>query len=142
MHMPPTFLTEDLVVQVMARFDWPAPYSTEDDLPDGVLVAFPACVLYFSESYGGDVELDFLEASPGLDRGFSLADALLALVPESERGDGPLTPGLSQSYEPTASPQKVRTGLDDICRILQHHFLPTLMGEVPWAQTQTRASQA
>ena len=133
MYSPVQFLTLDLVLQVMAQFDWPAPFSAEDDLPDGVLVKFPACTLYFSDSYDGDIELEFLADSPGLKRGFILADALLALIPESQRGDGPLTPGLSQTYEPCASLQKVRTGIDDICRILQFHFLPTLCGDFSWS---------
>ncbi len=131
--MPKRYLTEEIVAEAMARYPWPAAYAIDDDLPDGIIVAFPACAIYFSEGFEGDVELEFLPESTGTEAPVTLADALLALIPEHARGSGPLTPGLSTDYEPSASLQKVRTGVDDICRILQAHFLPSISGDLSWA---------
>lgn len=131
--MPERYLTEEIVAETMARYTWPAVYATEDDLPDGIVVEFPACAIYFSEGFEGDVELEFLPESTGTGSPITLADALLALIPEHTRGPEPLTPGLSTDYEPSASLKKVRTGVDDICRILQAHFLPSIAGDLSWA---------
>lgn len=50
MYSPPTFLTPEVLAEVLAEFPWPAPYTLEDDRPDGIEVRLPRCHLYVTEA--------------------------------------------------------------------------------------------
>jgi len=43
-YTPPTFLTPQVLADVLAEFEWRAPYTLEEDEPDGVFVHFPLSV--------------------------------------------------------------------------------------------------
>jgi hypothetical protein len=45
MYAPKKHLTEAVLAEVLAEFEWPAPYTLEDWQPDGIGVLFPTCIL-------------------------------------------------------------------------------------------------
>jgi hypothetical protein len=114
MYMPEDVMTVELVAEVVASFDWPAPYVVEDELPDGVVVAFANCCLFFAAGFEGAVSIKFLAQDTGLEASLTLAQALLALGPAPAGTDLQLINDVS----PRASLQKVRSGLHDECAIV------------------------
>ena len=51
MYYPKEYMTVEVVSEVMSELEWPAPYTIEEDLPDGIAVLFPKCTLYFVEGF-------------------------------------------------------------------------------------------
>ena len=136
MYNPETYLTLDLVSTIVSKYEWPAPYTLEDDLPDGVIMRFPKCSLYFSEGFESDMDLNFLPQDTGTDIVLGFTHALLALVPEAERDPNkPLTPVLTGDDSPGASLDKVKNGLRDLCTIALYHLKPCLLGDFSWVAT-------
>ncbi len=134
------FMNIETLRDILSEFEWPAPYELEDDLPDGIVVAFPACNLYFSEGYLGDVELEFLPEDTGVDEILKLGHALLVIVPESERIQDPLTPGLINDQSIEGSLKKVQNGLRDLCKIVLTHLQPCVLGNFSWVETYLKKS--
>ncbi|HHG84499.1 MAG TPA: hypothetical protein ENJ82_07110 [Bacteroidetes bacterium] len=129
-----SYLTLDVLRSVLQEFTWPSAFELEDDLPDGIIVIFPKCQLCFSEDYLGEVYLSFLPEDTGAQQMLQVGHAILALHPESERGEGPLTPGLIEDISVTASLEKVQNGLRDLCTIVLTHLQDTLQGDFSWAK--------
>jgi hypothetical protein len=129
-----SYLTMEIVREVLAEFEWPAPYELEDDLPDGILVAFPRCRLTISDDYLGDVHLHFSTEDTGTKDMLSLGHAMAAFVPRPEHGAPASTPGLSHDMSIRGSVEKVRNNLRDLCTILLTHLRPVLLGNFAWAQ--------
>ena len=127
------YMTSDLMAEELAGFNWPAPYTIEDD-GMGILVSFPACRLYFSEDWEGDVHVQFLSDDTGVDLHLALGHALLVLIPEAERGDEPLAPGLIGDASIDATEQKVRNGIKDNCTLLLTHCRHILLGDFSWVE--------
>ncbi|MCH9687925.1 MAG: hypothetical protein K0V04_41225 [Deltaproteobacteria bacterium] len=127
-------LNTAIVEEVLAEYEWPVPWEVEDDLPDGILVHFPASGFALSDDYVGDVHLSFLEQHTGAG-GVGIPEAMLVLVPEPERPPGPLTPGLISDPSTSPSASKTRNELRDLFTILLTHFRPTLLGDFSWAET-------
>ncbi|MDC0744564.1 hypothetical protein [Polyangium mundeleinium] len=85
-----SYLTMALLREVLAEFAWPAPYELEDDLPDGIIVAFPRSHLYFSDDYLGEVHLRFLTEDTGTDDMLCFGNAMHALVYRPNEGRPPV----------------------------------------------------
>jgi hypothetical protein len=86
------YLTESVLRGILEEFQWPVPYTLEDDEPDGVFVIFPNCKLYFSE--GDRIEVHFLSESSGVEPWLSLFDALRAVRSTSTPDSLPAEPRL------------------------------------------------
>ena len=125
MYSPETYMTLDVLAALLAEFEWPAPYELEDDLPDGIIVAFPKCQLYISEGFESHMTMAFLDSSPGLPETVDLGDAIRSI-------GGPPTPGLDLKNIPAASMEKVQIGVRNICKKVLTHFRASLLGDFSW----------
>ena len=134
MYNPPTFLTPEVLAEVLAEFPWPAPYTLEDDRPDGIEVRLPRCHLYVTEGFESNMELKFLPESTGLDRSVSVGDALGALREDPNRVLLP-RPKLIDYFSPGASLDKVKNELRDLFTLLFTYFRSSLEGDFEWVAT-------
>ena len=133
MYSPKRYLTLELLAEIVSEYEWPAPYTLEDDLPDGIIMKFPNSNLVFSEGFESDMDLQFLPEDTGTDTNLGFTHALMAIVPEAERDPKkPLTPGLINDDPPAASPIKVKNGLRDLCTIALYHLKPCILGDFSW----------
>jgi hypothetical protein len=134
MYSPPTFLTPEVLAEVLAEFPWPAPFALVDDRPDGIEVHLPHCHLYVSEGFESDMNLKFMAESTGLDRSVPIADALAALRADPKRTLPPL-PRLIDFFSPQASLDKVKNEVRDLCTLLFTYFRSSLEGDFSWVST-------
>ena len=134
MYSPPTFLTPEVLLEVLAEFPWPKPYTLEDDRPDGIEVRLPRCHLYVTEGFESNMDLKFLPATTGLSRSVSVAEALDALRKDPARTLPP-RPKLLDCFSPHASLDKVKNELRDLCTLLFTYFGPSLVGDLDWLET-------
>lgn len=132
MYHPERYMTVEVLAEVLAEFEWPASYTLEDWLPDGIVIAFPNSNLFFTEGFEGDVTLKFLPEDTGMDQTLTLEHALLAIGPDPERTGGPLTPNLINDHSPHASLDKVKNGIRDMCTIMLSHFKGCILGDFGW----------
>ncbi len=122
----PNHLTEGIFREVIESFDWPAEYSIENDLPDGMMLRLPNCTLYFTEGFEGDIRLEFLPEDTGANINLGLAHAMMVA------GPGPQAPGLHRDESPYGSPEKVRHGIHDICATMLARLPHVLRGDFSW----------
>jgi hypothetical protein len=134
MYNPPTFLTPEVLTEVLAEFPWPEPFKLDDDRPDGIEICLPRCHLYVTEGFESSMSLKFLPESTGLDHSVSLADALAALRKDPERTLPP-RPKLIDYFSPQSSLDKVKNELRDLCTLLFTYFQPSLTGDFDWVAT-------
>lgn len=136
MYTPPSFMTLEVVSEVVSQFDWPASYTLEDDLPDGVVMEFPGCRLFFVEGFEGEISIKFLPRDTGLKTSLTMAEALLGLRSAQAAGvsSGPKL-DLFNDRSPRASLDKVKHGLHDQCVIVLAHFRDCLLGDFSWVET-------
>lgn len=134
MYSPPTFLTPQVLAELLAEFPWPQPYALEDDRPDGIEICLPRCHLYVTEGFESNMSLKFLPESTGLDRSVSVPDALAALRKDPERTLPP-RPKLIDYFSPQASLDKVKNELRDLFTLLFTYFQPSLTGDFDWVAT-------
>jgi hypothetical protein len=131
--MTPRYLTEELLAEVAAQFEWPAPYEVDEDEPDGIMLVFPECTLSFSEFGDGDLELHLLPEDTGADHSLKLADFMLWKFPHEVRVPGEhLVDGLIRDQSPWAAEAKVRNGLHDLCLVASLHLGPFILGDNAW----------
>lgn len=131
MYTPPTFLTPKVLAEVLAEFPWPAPYTLEDDRPDGIEIHLPRCHLYVTEGFESDMYLYFLSQSTGLDNLVDIGDALHVLATDPDRVLPP-EPKLINFFSPGASLEKVQNEVRDLCTLLFTYFRPSLEGDFSW----------
>lgn len=131
MYNPPTFLTPEVLAEVLAEFPWPAPYTLEEDLPDGIEIHLPRCHLYVTEGFESDMDLKFRRESTGLNRSVSIVDALHVLATNPDRVLPP-EPKLINQFAGHASLDKLKNGVRDLCTLLFTYFRPSLEGDFSW----------
>jgi hypothetical protein len=131
MYNPPSFLTPEVLAQVLAEFSWPATYVLEDDRPDGIEISLPRCHLYPTEGFESNMDLKFLPESTGLDASVSVVDAITALCADPHR-TLPQPPKLIACFSPQASPEKVKNELRDLLTLLFTYLEPSLRGDFDW----------
>lgn len=129
-----SFLSMNLMKEVFSRYDWPEPYRLEDDLPDGINVAFPLSNFYFSESPDGDITVKFLTEDTGQEAGLCLTHALSVLLPKSDRGEGPITPGFIEYEWPFPSEKKARIEINNACILMLTHLRTVIEGDYSWVR--------
>ena len=138
------FMSIDLMKEVLSEFAWPEQFELEDDLPDGIILTFPKSNFYFVESLDGDIIVQFLQKDTKQDFSLYLVNALSVLFPESERGNGPIVPGLVESTWPFPSEENARQGIRDNCKILLTHLRSVIRGDYSWVSKylETRKNKA
>jgi hypothetical protein len=131
MYNPPTFLSADVLSEVLAEFSWPAPYTLDDDLPDGIEVRLPRCHLYVSEGFESHMSVKFMADSTGLDRNVAVIDVLVALRADPNRVL-PADPPLIKYFSPGASLDKVKNEIRDELTLVFTFCRPSLDGDFDW----------
>ena len=134
MYTPKTYMTQEVLSQVLSEFEWPAPYALEDWLPDGIAMVFPKCNLFFMEGFEGSMLLEFLAEDTGLDASVTLKEVLLALRSSSAQTGAFDTPGLIRDLSPYPSVDVVKNRLRDLCKIVLTHFRTCLLGDFSWVE--------
>jgi hypothetical protein len=132
MYHPPSFMTVEVLAEVLAEFTWPSPYTLDSDLPDGIGVVFARCSLYFTEGFESAMDVSFLPNGRGLLRAAPIAEAIELLRKDSNR-TLPDPPRLINFFCPHAALEKVRNELRDLCTLLLTYHGPTLDGDFDWA---------
>jgi hypothetical protein len=129
MYHPAEYMTVEVVSEVLSEFEWPAPYTLEDDLPDGIAMVFPKCTLYFVEGFESDMYLEFLAEDTGLDNSVTLKQVLVSM-------GGIPTPKLKviDDLSRGASLATVKNGLRILCTIILTHFRSSILGDFGWVE--------
>lgn len=130
MYNPPTFLTKEVLAEVLAEFSWPAPYTLHHGL-DGIEVWLPRCHLCVMEGFESDMDLAFLSESTGLESMVSVGDALRVLETDPDRVMPP-EPKLIDFFGGYASLDKVKNEVRDLLTLLFTYFRPSLEGDFGW----------
>lgn len=130
MYNPPTFLTKEVLAEVLAEFSWPAPYTLHHGL-DGIEVWLPRCHLCVMEGFESDMDLAFLSESTGLEGMVSVGDALRVLETDPDRVMPP-EPKLIDFFGGHASLDKVKNEVRDLLTLLFTYFRPSLEGDFSW----------
>lgn len=120
--------------EVLSEFAWPAPYTLEDWLPDGIAMVFPRCTLLYAEGFESDMALKFLPDDTGLDDTLTLTHALLALKAAPDRANLPPDPPLINDVTPAASLDKVKNGIRDLSTLVLTYLRPCLLGDFSWVE--------
>jgi hypothetical protein len=132
-------LTLEVAAEVVSRFEWPAPYTLEDELPDGIMMIFPACRLLLAEGFEGEVAIRFLVRDTGLPSSVDMDSALNALVSEAERAGAPFPRrsdlGLIRDASHQGSLDRVKNELHDQCAITLAYFRNSLLGDFRWVES-------
>jgi hypothetical protein len=137
MYNPPTFLTRQILDEILSEFKWPAPYTIGDDscTADGVDVRFPKCTLFFVEGFESEMSLYFSHVETKTEYALTLFTAIhYVLDPQAKQDPNFQEPKLTGYFEPAASLEKVKNGLRDICLLLQTYLLPCIEGDFSWVE--------
>lgn len=135
MYEPQQFLTMQTAQEVLAEFAWPAPYTLENELPDGVAMVFPRCTLMFAEGFGGEMRVLFSPADTGVPDRLSLGHALMALRSAPGAEALPPEPPLIRDIAGPGSVDKVKNGIRDLSTLLLTYLVPCLLGDFSWVRT-------
>ncbi len=122
----------EVLSEVLSEFEWPAPYTLEDELPDGIVMSFPNCNLFFVEGFESEMTLELPPSETGMDRSMTIEHALLAISADPEGSGGVQTPGLINDRSPAASLDKVKNGIRDLCKMLLTHLEACILGDFSW----------
>jgi hypothetical protein len=136
MYMPPTFLTPEVLARILEEYQWPAPYTLEDELPDGIAMVLPKCTLFFSEGFESEMNLSFPTVTEFEDS-IDLTEVIIALRSE-DASDDKLAPAPVGRHIPGASLEKVENGIRNRCNWVRTYLGPTLEGDFGWVETLKR----
>lgn len=137
MYTPPTFLTMGVLQGILAEFTWPAPYTLENELPDGIWMIFPGASIEFCEGFESEMYVRFSSEDTGVHRDLKLFHALHALASDPGRML-PAEPRLIRHFSPGASLEKVQNGLRDLCTLVLTYLTPYLLGDRSWVEAYRR----
>ena len=139
MYSPPRFLSLALLSEVLSEFEWPTPFTVADWLPDGIEVAFADCVLLFIEGFEGQMNLEISSPSAGIEEPIGLRRVLHTL---RESGNLPANEvSLINDVASAASPEKVKNGIRDLCRLVLAYLEGAVRGDQSWASCYKSASE-
>src|SRR5690606_34486618 len=120
--------------EILREFEWPEPYQLEDEMPDGIVMAFAKSNFLFTETPDGDIIVKFHPEDLGIDESLHLGHALSVIVPESERTNGIATPGLVEYEIPFPSKEKTEVGIRNACKIILTHMKGVISGDFTWVK--------
>jgi hypothetical protein len=136
------YMTMGLLEKTVAEFTWPLPYHLENDLPDGIVLSFPASHFYFREGVDR-IEVEFLSTDTGGYSGLMLFHALSVFVPLSQRGQGGIasvTPGLTDTEGWSPSKETTQEDIRNLCKIILAHLTPVIEGDFSWVDAFLKTS--
>jgi len=133
------YLTLDLMEKTVSEFAWPLPFRLEDDLPDGIILSFPASQFEFCEGPDG-ILVRFLPANTRGYPGLHLGHALSVIVPVSNRGITPVTPGLTDTVALPTSEEKTKQEVRNACKIILTHLTRVIAGDFSWVDVYLKPS--
>lgn len=134
MYSPPSFLTIQVLEGILSEFAWPAPYTLEDSLPDGIWMIFPRCSIEFTEGFESEMNLRFSVEETQTSSNLSLFHAIQALRSDPNHVMPP-SPTLIKYFSPGASLEKVQAGIRDICTLVLTYLRPFLLGDRSWIES-------
>lgn len=127
-------MTMAVVAEVLSEFEWPAPYTLDDWQPDGIAVVFLTCTLVIVESFESEMELEFSDEDTGVEYSLSLTHALMALRAAPDSASLPPTPKLIAHSHFTASLDRVKNGIRNLCTLVLTYLSSYLLGDKSWIQ--------
>ena len=134
MYEPKRYLTMQLVSEVLSEFEWPADFTLEDRLPEGIVMVFARCTPIFSEGFESEMMLKFSPGDTGLKETVTLRHAVMALKTVHERESLPPAPALINDPSPFASLDKVKNGIRDLSTLVLTYLRPSLLGDFSWVE--------
>lgn len=132
MYDPGSYMSMETMQEVVSEFDWPAEYVLEDELPDGIVLAFPKSNFFFVEGFESEVEVRFFSEDTGVDTPLNLKHALGILIPQERKGQDLKDLGIDENLPPRASADKVRAGIRNACILIQTYLMPVVDGDFSW----------
>jgi len=132
MYNPPTFLTKEILIQVLNVFEWPASYEIheEDCSIDGIEVKFPKCTLYFEEGFESEMRLSLANPLSVKNKYWTAFDLIHYIyAPICENSPNFQKPNYRNYFSAYATKEKVIFGLMDLCLSLQTYLLPCIKGD-------------
>ena len=130
------YMNMQMLAETLSEFDWPEPYQLEDDLPDGIIVAFPKSNFCFTEGPDGDIRVGFLATDTKCESALQLGHALSVLRPQQETGPtpnrGPISEGMIEW--PFPSEEKARNGIRNACGLILTHLQDVIAGDFSWVR--------
>lgn len=121
------YISADLIKEALECYQWPAPYQIEDELPEGINVAFPQSNFYFVEGMYGDVSVEFLPDDTGDEQmRFTIQDALEVLTDVDTRGYDFFHISGAHSEE------KVVRDIERCIALIHEHLLSVVEGDFSW----------
>lgn len=131
MYNPPTFMTMQVLQGILSEFTWPAPYTLEESLPDGIWMLFPQCSIEFTEGFESEIDLRFSVEETQTPYNLTLFHAIQALRADPNYVMPP-SPKLIKYFSPGASLEKVQAGIRDTCTLVLTYLTPFLLGDRSW----------
>ena len=128
----PRFLNTKVFTEVLSKFEWPEPFTIQDESPDGIILSFERSNFVFSESPDGDVVVGFLSEDTKCDLSLHIGHAMSIVVPESSRINGIATPGLIDEGMPFPSQEKVENSIHNAFTIILTHLQHVIQGDYSW----------
>lgn len=121
------YLTISRLSEILAEYDWPDTYTIEDDMPDGIMVAFSRSAFYFVEESDGCIQIRFLPRDTKGHPGLHIGHALMVLAPNLD-----LSRYDTQGNGPFSSMIKVHTNVKTCCDVLLTYLRPVILGDFSW----------
>lgn len=140
MYTPTRYLTLEVLASVLAEFEWPAPYTLDDWLPDGIAVLLPKCTIVFVEGFESEMGLEFLPENTGATKTVTLKHALHVVRKDSTYASPAEEPALINDLASQPSVEKVKNGLRDLCALILAYVPDTLSGDFRWAEAYRSAN--
>ena len=131
MYLSGTMISEQILQASLDQYTWPAPYELENEMPDGINLAFPNSNFFFFEGVNGGVVVEFLPENTGNSEiTLTIQDALEALAPEVDTRGYDF---FSISGPPSA--ETLQKGLDKCIHLIHTHLLPVVEGDFGWVES-------
>ena len=131
--MSDEYLTEAILKSVLDEFEWPEPFTIEDWLPDGILVAFPRCQLFFVEGVDA-IAIEFLSENTGVEAKLTHKHALRAVRSTLDPAKAPPEPVPTTTFGAPPSIERVQSNIRDLCTLVLTYLRPTLTGDFSWVE--------
>ncbi len=138
MYNPETFLTKELLIEVLENYNWDENYTIHEDdcTVDGIKVRFPKCILYFREGF--ESEMSLYLANPLLDKpkywsSFDLITYVFAPIYKKIKDFK--EPKYIDDPDSFASESKVIIGINNLCIAAQTYLKSCISGDFSWTDT-------
>lgn len=132
MYYPETFLTKNLLLEVLNNYEWSEEYSIDDKdcSVDGIKVRFPRCILYFKEGFESEISLYIGNPLELTIRYWSLFELINNVFKPFLNSMNDLKePNYLEGFYPFASREKVILELNNLCIASKFYLEACLTGD-------------